>query len=72
MTPVKKLYELLILGAIWIPVAALVVVLVENVDDIGGTEFTVYGLLAGLVAAAFVGTELALDQVHVDTSYSPD
>jgi len=72
MTPVKKLQELLILGAIWAPVAALVVVLVEHMDDIGGTDFTVYGLLAAIVAAAFVGTELALDQVHVDTSYSPE
>lgn len=72
MTPIKKLYELLILGAIWIPVAALAVVLVERMDDIGGSDFTVYGLLTAIVVAAFVTTELVLDQVHVDTSYSLD
>jgi hypothetical protein len=72
MTPVKKLQELLILGAIWAPVAALVVLLVENMTDIGGSDFTVYGLLTVIVAAAFVATELVLSQVHVDTSYSPE
>jgi hypothetical protein len=72
MTPVKKLQELLLLGAIWAPVAALVILLVERMPDIGGTDFTVYGLLLAIVVAAFVVTELVLSQVHIDTSYSPE
>ena len=70
MTPIKKLYEVLVLGLVWIPAAVAITFMIEK--DITGNDFTVYGLVALIVAITFVATEYILEAVRVDTEYSPD
>jgi len=72
MTPIKKFQELLILGLVWLPVAAITLFLVNTMEDIRGEDWTVYGILAVLVALAFIATEYILEAVRIDTSYSPE
>ena len=72
MTPIKKLYEVLVLGLVWIPLATLAFILVDKMEKIAGEDFTVYGLLVVLVAIGFVATEYILEAIRVDTSYAPD
>jgi hypothetical protein len=72
MAPIKKLYEVLILGLVWIPIAVVTTLLVHNMDEIKGEDFTAYGLLALLMVGGFIATEYILEAARVDTSYSPD
>ncbi len=71
MKPVKKLQEILVLGLVWLPVAAITLFLVDRMADIKGEDWTVYGILAVLTAVAFVATEYILEAAKVDTDYAP-
>lgn len=71
MKPVKKLQEILVLGLVWIPVTAIALFVVDKMEDIKGEDWTAYGILAVLIATAFVATEYILEAVRVDTSYAP-
>jgi hypothetical protein len=72
MTPIKKLYEVLVLGLVWLPLATLAFLLVDKMEQIAGEDFTVYGILLVLVAVGFVATEYILEAIRVNTSYAPD
>ena len=71
MTLAKKAYEVLILGAVWGPIAALVTVLIARAQDIYGGNRGAYTLMALLVLAGWVATEYILERLKVDTSYDP-
>lgn len=68
MTFTKKLYELLILGVIWGAVAALAVVINEQVVNNRGA----YALMAVMVLATWLATEYILEILKIDTNYAPD
>lgn len=72
MTPLKKLYEVLILGAIWAPIATVLFFMVDKMEDIRGEDWTVYGAALALVVIGFIATEYILESVRVDSAYSPD
>jgi hypothetical protein len=72
MNPLKKLQEVLVLGLVWLPVAAISLFLVDRMEDISGEDWTVYGIVAALVAIAFVATEYILEAVKVDTTYTSE
>lgn len=72
MTLAKKLYEVVVLGLVWLPAAALATVVIAKEGDIFGGAPTAYVLMAMLVALAFVATEYVLEALKVDTVYAPD
>lgn len=72
MTLAKKLYELVVLGLIWGPVAALSVLVLDKVEDLAGGERTAYALLAAMVIVAWFATESILETLRIDTNYAPD
>lgn len=71
MTMAKRLYELLILALIWLPVAGVAVLVMDTVDHVAGGARTAFAVLALLVILAWLATEYVLEALRVDTGYGP-
>jgi hypothetical protein len=72
MTLTKKLYEVLLLALVWLPITIGLFLLVDKMEHITGEDWTVYGIALGLVALGFAATEALLEAAGIDTTYAPD